>query len=154
MWRFRRYGSFPAAWLPLAFYALSIAYGSVPIYVPVWYPLSYYNVRYGLELLPVFAVFTHLLAGFIARAMKQIGAQERGLVSAARRSSLASYLSAYRETPITLREAQVNSRGRIAMERALANYLDESALRDAADVWSRACRCAATGGHSAASRNL
>ena len=36
-----------------------------------------------------------------------------------------SYLSAYRDTPITLREALVNSRGRIAIERALANYLGE-----------------------------
>ena len=39
-----------------------IAYGSVPIYIPVWYPFSYYNVRYGLELLPVFAVFPAIAA--------------------------------------------------------------------------------------------
>ncbi len=57
IWKFRRYGILLLLWLPLAFYALSIAYGSVPIYLPVWYPRSYYNVRYGLELLPVFAVF-------------------------------------------------------------------------------------------------
>ena len=57
VWRFRRYGILLLLWLPLAFYSLSIAYGSVPIYIPVWYPFSYYNVRYGLELLPVFAVF-------------------------------------------------------------------------------------------------
>ena len=52
VWSFRRYGVFLLLWLPLPFYALSIAYGSVPIYMPVWYPYSYYNVRYGLELLP------------------------------------------------------------------------------------------------------
>ena len=57
IWKFRRYGILLLLWLPLSFYALSIAYGSVPIYLPVWYPRSYYNVRYGLELLPVFAVF-------------------------------------------------------------------------------------------------
>ena len=45
-------------WLPLPFYMLSIAYGGVPIFMPVWWPFSYYNVRYGVELLPGFAVFT------------------------------------------------------------------------------------------------
>ncbi|HEX3542885.1 MAG TPA: hypothetical protein VHT31_00030, partial [Candidatus Acidoferrum sp.] len=39
-------------WAPLPFYAISIAYGSVPIFLPVWWPFSYYNVRYGLQLLP------------------------------------------------------------------------------------------------------
>ncbi len=64
VWRFRRYGVFLLLWLPLPFYALSIAYGSVPIYLPLWYPFSYYNVRYGLELLPVFAVFLAVLTNF------------------------------------------------------------------------------------------
>ncbi len=67
VWHFRRYGILLLLWLPLAFYALSIAYGSVPIYIPVWYPFSYYNVRYGLELLPVFAVFLAVLAGYSRR---------------------------------------------------------------------------------------
>ncbi len=35
----------------------------------------------------------------------------------------ASYVSAYAESPITLREATVNSRGRIALEQGLANVL-------------------------------
>jgi len=43
-------------WLPLPFYAYSIAYGSVPIFLPVWWPHSWYNTRYGLELLPAFAL--------------------------------------------------------------------------------------------------
>src|ERR1022692_2743577 len=29
-------------WVPLPFYALSVAYGSVPIFVPVWWPFSQY----------------------------------------------------------------------------------------------------------------
>jgi hypothetical protein len=36
-----------------------------------------------------------------------------------------SYLSAWRDVPITLREARVNSRGRLAIERPLAKYLEE-----------------------------
>ena len=49
-------------WLPLPFYAYSVAYGSVPIFLPVWWPHSWYNTRYGLEMLPAFA----LGIGFVA----------------------------------------------------------------------------------------
>ena len=52
-------------WLPVPFYAYSVAYSSVPIFIPPWWPHSYYNTRYGLELLPAFALgvafFTHLV---------------------------------------------------------------------------------------------
>ena len=43
--------------MPLPFYAYSIAYGSVPIFIPVWWPHSWYNTRYGMEMLPAFALF-------------------------------------------------------------------------------------------------
>ena len=43
-------------WLPAPFYAYSVAYGSVPIFLPVWWPHSYYNTRYGMELLPALAL--------------------------------------------------------------------------------------------------
>jgi 4-amino-4-deoxy-L-arabinose transferase-like glycosyltransferase len=122
VWRFRRYGIFLLLWLPLPFYALSIAYGSVPIFMPVWYPHSYYNVRYGLELLPVFAVFIALAAAVIFERASGAGFKAAGpyvLVGAV----AAAYLSAYREKPITLREAQVSSRDRVPMERALGVYL-------------------------------
>jgi hypothetical protein len=49
--------------LPVPFYAYSVAYGSVPIFLPPWWPHSWYNVRYGLELLPALA----LGLGFVAR---------------------------------------------------------------------------------------
>ncbi|MGB9074118.1 MAG: hypothetical protein WCC22_15885 [Terriglobales bacterium] len=52
-------------WLPLLFYALSIAYGSVPLFVPAWWPFTWYNLRYGLQLLPLFAV----AAGMIPSAL-------------------------------------------------------------------------------------
>jgi hypothetical protein len=54
-------------WAPLPFYALSVAYGSVPVYVPGWWPFSYYNVRYGIELLPAFAGFLGLAVYFGSR---------------------------------------------------------------------------------------
>jgi 4-amino-4-deoxy-L-arabinose transferase-like glycosyltransferase len=121
-WKFRRYGVFLLLWLPLPFYGLSIAYGSVPIYLPVWYPFSYYNVRYGLELLPVFAVFLPVSMDFILERLNRSRARIAaaviviGLV-------VGSYASVYSQTPITLREAQANSRGRSVMEHALADSL-------------------------------
>jgi len=41
--------------VPVPFYALSVAYGGVPIFIPTWWPFTHYNVRYGLQLLPAFA---------------------------------------------------------------------------------------------------
>ncbi len=52
-------------WLPMPFYAYSVAYSSVPIFIPKWWPHSWYNTRYGMELLPAFA----LSLGFVARAV-------------------------------------------------------------------------------------
>ena len=34
----------------------TIAYSSVPIFLPKWWPHSWYNTRYGVELLPAFAL--------------------------------------------------------------------------------------------------
>jgi hypothetical protein len=122
VWRFRTYRTWLLLWVPLAFYALSIAYGSVPIFIPTWWPFSYYNVRYGLELLPVFAVFPVLLATFLTesdgRARKKLAVWSLlALVVAA------SYLSIYADVPITLKEAQVNARTRMILEDALAKFL-------------------------------
>jgi hypothetical protein len=122
VWQWRRYGTFLLLWLPLPFYVLSIAYGNVPIFLPNWYPFSYYNVRYGLELLPVFAVFSAIFANFLLECLNDVRRWVPAwFVLAAVVAS--SYVSIYRETPITLREARVNSRTRISMETALANFL-------------------------------
>jgi 4-amino-4-deoxy-L-arabinose transferase-like glycosyltransferase len=124
LWRFRQYGVFLLLWLPVSFYALSIAYGSVPIYLPLWYPFSYYNVRYGLELLPVFAVFTAVLVDFLQQRLRRPIALTAAMVIAIG-LVVGSYVSVYSQTPITLREAQANSASRNVMERALAGYLEE-----------------------------
>ncbi len=59
-------------WLPVPFYAWSVAYGSVPIFFPAWWPYTWYNTRYGLELLPAFALGLGFAAQFLARAFGQI----------------------------------------------------------------------------------
>jgi hypothetical protein len=49
-------------WVPPAFYVYSVAYGSVPIFIPELYPHSYYNARYGMEMLPALALFASVAA--------------------------------------------------------------------------------------------
>jgi hypothetical protein len=66
----RRCAAYLLLWIPLPFYAYSIAYGSVPIFVPEWWPFSYYNVRYGLELLPAIAVFVALIPWFVSQSVE------------------------------------------------------------------------------------
>jgi hypothetical protein len=51
-------------WLPVPFYAYSVAYGSVPIFLPPWWPHSWYNTRYGMELLPALALGLGFAAQF------------------------------------------------------------------------------------------
>jgi hypothetical protein len=57
-------------WVPLAFYVYSIAYGSVPIFIPQLYPHSFYNARYGMELLPALALFACVAAAEVERRWK------------------------------------------------------------------------------------
>lgn len=120
----RRFGALLILWLPLPFYAYSVAYGSVPIFMPVWWPHSYYNVRYGLELLPVFAVFVALnyewFRDMPPRWLRQGVAALLVLLCAG------SYVQVARATPICLREARVNSTTRIEVESKLASVLERA----------------------------
>ena len=52
-------------WAPVPFYAYSVAYGSVPLHVPMWWPFAVFNFRFGIELLPLFAVSAGLLLALI-----------------------------------------------------------------------------------------
>ncbi len=49
-------------WVPLPFYIYSVAYGSVPIFLPQLWPHAFYNTRYGMELLPALCVYGALAA--------------------------------------------------------------------------------------------
>lgn len=124
------YGIWLLLWIPLPFYAYSVAYGSVPIFIPVWWPYSYYNVRYGLELLPAFAVMigaaTWSLSGIRLRKMGPIASIALVVIV------LLGYASSWRgdshyewgvrspkRGPICFREAVVNSRSRLQTEQWL-----------------------------------
>jgi hypothetical protein len=108
-------------WIPLPFYILSVAYSGVPIFMPTWWPYSYYNVRYGLELLPAFAVFVVLAVYFMATLVRR-STVKCGLAAAALIFVVGSYASIWRD-PACFREAWVNSRTRIALERELADFV-------------------------------
>jgi hypothetical protein len=58
-------------WLPVPFYAYSVAYGSVPIFLPPWWPHSWYNTRYGMELLPALALGVGFAAHFAMGAVRE-----------------------------------------------------------------------------------
>jgi len=58
-------------WLPVPFYAYSVAYGSVPIFLPPWWPHSWYNTRYGMEMMPAFALGLGFAAQFFLSAVRE-----------------------------------------------------------------------------------
>jgi hypothetical protein len=62
-------------WLPVPFYTYSVAYGSVPIFLPVWWPYSWYNSRYGMELLPALALGLGFAAQFAIAAVREFKPQ-------------------------------------------------------------------------------
>lgn len=119
---YRRFGAWLLLLVPLPFYALSIAYGGVPIFMPVWWPFSFYNVRYGLQLLPAFAVFFALLLYWALQRISQQRWQIAATVIAFAFVG-ASYGFAWHAQPICLQEAIANARTRVAFERSLAEYL-------------------------------
>jgi hypothetical protein len=109
-------------WVPLPFYMLSIAYSGVPIFVPTWWPFSFYNVRYGLQLLPLFSVALAVIVYFVVRFTQNKSART-AIVSAALILLAANYGFVWRAQPVCFHEAWVNSRTRIAFETELASNL-------------------------------
>jgi len=116
-------------WVPLPFYALSVAYGSVPIFVPSWWPFSQYNVRYGLQLLPAFAVFVPMGISFLMQAAgKRIPVSlgrwaDAATLLSALALGVASYAMIWRGDPICYREAAINMRGRVALDKQVAGWI-------------------------------
>jgi hypothetical protein len=146
----------PAAlllWLPLAFYVYSIAYGSVPIFIPQLYPHSYYNSRYGMELLPALALFAFVAAASLERwlrAHEAAGAIAARLLHPAMMALVvlnslgmiygtqlvqqiagllgrpyAASLGLRYSAPLVLQEAMVNSTTRVPFERSLARMIED-----------------------------
>jgi hypothetical protein len=94
-------------WVPLVFYSFSIAYGSVPLHVYTWWPFATFNQRYGLQLLPMFAVSTGVLAASIF--LLGAGGRHKGkMVAVILALVVGSYVSVWKAEPQCLAEARRN----------------------------------------------
>ena len=109
--------------VPVPFYALSVAYGGVPIFVPAWWPFTHYNVRYGLQLLPAFAAFLAFVVHFAMRSDRTNAKLRIATLTVASALVIASYASIWNAGPVSLAEAQINMRTRNQLERQLAEWL-------------------------------
>jgi hypothetical protein len=121
----------PAAWpllfllIPVPFYALSVAYGGVPIFIPAWWPFSHYNVRYGLQLLPAFAAASAFLTHRAAQAETRKPRLRLACVLGIFAFWVTSYISVWRADPVSLKEAQVNMGTRNQLEAQVAVWLEK-----------------------------
>ncbi len=119
----------PARWpllfllVPVPFYALSIAYGGVPIFIPAWWPFTHYNVRYGLQMLPGFAAAVGMLAHTAARSKQWPKKWRRAALLGLLVIVVVSYGFIWRAGPVCYEEAVINMRGRVALERQVAGWL-------------------------------
>src|SRR5215470_11971092 len=124
-------GNWGRLWLLLALFGTIIACTRVRNSMPelfLWTPLlfytlsfSHYNVRYGLELLPAFAIFAPLA---VLSVIKHVQSKNLQIITTVAFFAfvLLSYGSIWGD-PICFQEARANSRTRIALERELAAYL-------------------------------
>jgi Dolichyl-phosphate-mannose-protein mannosyltransferase len=111
-------------WMPLPFYIYSIAYGSVPIFIPQLWPHSYYNSRYGMELLPALSIFTFLAVAWIETRWSETQPLAKRLMQPIALLLVAlNTVGMMYSTPLVLKEALANSTTRIAFETALARQL-------------------------------
>jgi hypothetical protein len=109
--------------LPLPFYALSVAYGGVPIFVPAWWPFTHYNVRYGLQLLPAFSVSVGFVIFFVLRSQRWSARLRGAGILTVVIFVVTSYVSIWLAAPVTLKEAEINMRTRNQLEAQLAGWL-------------------------------
>jgi Dolichyl-phosphate-mannose-protein mannosyltransferase len=110
-------------WIPLPFYVYSVAYGSVPIFIPQLWPFSYYNSRYGMELLPALALFAFLAAQWVEVRSASQPLVKRLMQPVCLLLVALNAVGMIYRTPLVLNEAFKNSTTRIAFESALARQL-------------------------------
>jgi len=90
-------------WAPIAFYAYSISWGSVPLHVPMWWPHAVFNQRFGMELVPLFSVSAGLLVATAAAAWFHGQAWKLAPVIAL--LVMTSYAFVWKEKPLCWQEA-------------------------------------------------
>jgi 4-amino-4-deoxy-L-arabinose transferase-like glycosyltransferase len=116
-------------WFPVPFYAYSISWGSVPIFMPIWWPHSYYNLRYGLELLPAIALTLGFSAQFALAAVREFKPGLRGrswqsfAVAALLALCLINSIQMLRERPLVYVEGTKNLQAHRPYELAIPPVL-------------------------------
>ncbi|UWZ84235.1 ArnT family glycosyltransferase [Occallatibacter riparius] len=111
-------------WLPFPFYAYSVAYGSVPIFLPVWWPHSFYNTRYGLEMIPAFALGAGFAANLLLTALGEFAPRSRRAVTAILFVLIGLNLGIMlRHRPLVYVEGTKNATARRPYEREIASAL-------------------------------
>ncbi|MBI3475784.1 MAG: hypothetical protein HY010_08630 [Acidobacteria bacterium] len=114
--------------VPLVFYALSIAYSGVPLFLPTWWPFTWYNLRYGVQLLPLFAISGAFVAfDVLPGVVRAIAAGKHwqalpGPVTVLVILAL-SYFSVWHTQPLCFTEAWVNSRTKLALESSVSRSI-------------------------------
>ncbi|HMH12419.1 MAG TPA: hypothetical protein VK578_04870 [Edaphobacter sp.] len=111
-------------WIPLPFYIYSVAYGSVPIFIPPLWPHSFYNSRYGMGMLPAFALYACLAMEWLQRRLRSGQPLIARLLHPVVLSLIAiNAVFMMYGVPLVLKEAKANSTTRVAFETALGREL-------------------------------
>jgi hypothetical protein len=105
-------------WIPLPFYALSVAYSGVPIFVPDWWPFGQYNLRYGLQVLPAVALFSAVAVTWILARISE-SRWRLALVSITTAFLLFECASSWK-MPASLLEGTLNMQSRVELQEKLA----------------------------------
>lgn len=117
-------------WVPLPFYIYSVAYGSVPIFIPNLWPHSFYNARYGMEMLPALAIYPALAADCLDLWLRNGTRPATRLAGrlwqpAAMVLCVANCIAMMYQTPPVLKEGMVNAKTRVSLEHSIALELEE-----------------------------
>ena len=110
-------------WLPVVFYAISIAYGAVPLHIPMWWPFAIFNQRFGMELLPLFAVSSGIVLASLLDSF--LSAHLWKVVSVAAALVVASYTFVWIAKPLCWQEAQNSWQTRRGLDTAVGLALRE-----------------------------
>lgn len=117
-------------WVPLPFYVYSVAYGSVPIFIPQLWPHSFYNARYGMEMLPALAIYAAYAAW---RGNEWVRGRTEGWAKIANRFAqpaamllcVANCIAMMYFIPLVLKEGMVNATTRQALEKSIAQVMEQ-----------------------------
>jgi hypothetical protein len=117
-------------WIPVPFYAYSVAYGSVPIFIPVWWPHSFYNTRYGMELLPAITLGLGFVLQFVVSAVREFKpAWVKPAIAALAALMVLNSAGIIRKRPLVYVEGTKNIDARRSFDRNIPPVMRELLLR-------------------------